>query len=236
MPDRLRARFILSNMFYIYKPDFGNLADKGLQYKDVITYVGIRSFYNEKDKFCFPSYRTIVKRVGCSIKFLRQSIERLKDAGLMQVYQVGRKRVKHFYKFNSNLSLFKIPAEILTSQDLSISEKASLVILKEYSAGITCYVSLEEISLKSGIIERTLQTNYQALLLKGYLVETLYEDLLNETVYPIFSFTDKFKWTFPKAVTHSTSIILSPAAKIDQIMEMALAMMAKTPRSVFKHR
>lgn len=181
-------------MSFIYKPNFGNLADKGLQYKDVITYIGIRSFYNEKDKFCFPSYRTLVKRIGCSIKFLRESIERLQTSGYLQILKVSSMRPRHYYKFEDVGTFTRIPFEMLTDDELKIGEKATLAVLQEYCSSGVSYTKLEDVAIQAGLSFRTLTSNFQTLLLKGYVVEYFFEDLLNSTVVKTFRLTTKLKW------------------------------------------
>jgi hypothetical protein len=183
-------------MHFIYKPNFGNLTDQGLQYKDVLVYIGIRSFYNEQDKLGFPSYRTITKRVGCSIVFLRESIERLRHAGFLHVWKIGKFRPKHYYKFENTGLLTKIPFQIISTEELTVSEKATLAILREYCSFGKSYINLEDVSIQSGIAIRTLTSHFKSLLLKGYVTEGFFEDVLNSTIINNFSLTDKINWSW----------------------------------------
>lgn len=210
-------------MFYIYKPDFGNLADKGLQYKDVITYVGIRSFYNEKDKFCFPSYRTIVKRIGCSIKFLRESIERLQGSGYLRVLKVSSMRPRHYYKFDDVGTFRRIPFEMLIDEELKIGEKATLAVLQEYCSSDVSYITLVDVAIQAGISHRTLMSNFQALLLKGYVVEYFFEDLLNSTVVNTFRLTSKLNWNW------ATKSFYKQTSEGNDLLDFAMKII-KTPR------
>src|SRR5687767_11159228 len=117
---------------FIIKPFFNNLSDYRLNYKDILTYITLRSFYNSKDKYCFPSYETIAKRAQLSKTFITQSIKRLEAAGFIEIWKVGKVRVRHCYKFSKLDQYQKIPYAFLDLGDLTTSEKAMLLLLREH--------------------------------------------------------------------------------------------------------
>lgn len=185
---RISDRFIL-------KPDFYNLGELGLDYKDLLTYITIRSFYNSKSKYCYPSFRAISKLSGLSTYFVGKSMKRLRDAGILDVWAVGGRRKKaYWYMFENISGLNKVPYELLLDYDLTTNEKSILILLSEYCKQGFCSDSTAEIADKSGVSHRVIETWYQTLLLKGYIVESIYEDPLNNTLTKHFALTNMLLW------------------------------------------
>lgn len=185
---RISDRFIL-------KPDFYNLGELGLDYKDLLTYITIRSFYNSKSKYCYPSFRAISKLSGLSTYFVGKSMKRLRDAGILDVWVVGGRRKKaYWYMFENISGLNKVPYELLLDYDLTTNEKSILILLSEYCKQGFCSDSIAEIVDKSGVSQRVIETWYQTLLLKGYIAESIYEDPLEGTISKYFYFTRMLGW------------------------------------------
>ena len=185
---RISDRFIL-------KPDFYNLGELGLDYKDLLTYITIRSFYNSKSKYCYPSFRAISKLSGLSTYFVGKSMKRLRDAGILDVWAVGGRRKKaYWYMFENISGLNKVPYELLMDYDLATNEKSILILLSEYCKQGFCSDSTAEIADKSGVTHRVIETWYQTLLLKGYIAESIYEDPLEGTISKYFYFTRMLGW------------------------------------------
>jgi DNA-binding Lrp family transcriptional regulator len=186
----------ISNRF-ILKPDFHNLAELGLNYKDLLTYITIRSFHNSKSKHCYPSYRAISKLSGLSTYFVGKSMKRLKDAGILNAWKVvGRRRTAYWYAFDEVEDLFKVPYELLTDPDLTTNEKSILALLLEYCKDGYCAKSIDEIADKSGVTKRSIEYHYETLLLKGYISESMYEDPLAGILAKHFILTRKMDWDF----------------------------------------
>lgn len=210
---RISDRFIL-------KPDFHNLGELGLDYKDLLTYITIRSFNNSKSKYCYPSYRAISKLSGLSTHFIGKSIKRLKDAGILSVWGVfGRRRKANWYMFDDHSGLSRIPFELLMDDELSTNEKATLILLFEYCKFGFCSKSIAEIADKSGVSYRVLNSHYQPLLLKGYIVESIYENPLTNTLNKYFEFTNKLKWNL--CLYHSLTTEPEESS-IDKLMNIIL--------------
>ncbi len=186
---RISDRFIL-------KPDFHNLGELGLDYKDLLTYITIRSFYNPDSKYCYPGYRAISKLSGLSTHFIAKSIKRLNEAGILKVLPViGRRRKAYWYVFGNISGLSRVPLELLVDKDLTTNEKSILVLLFEYCKHGFCSESLAEITDRSGVSYRVLKSHYQSLILKGFIVESMYEDPLSNTLTRHFAFTNKLPWS-----------------------------------------
>ena len=208
-----------SNRF-ILKPNFHNLGELGLDYQDLLTYITIRSFYNSNSKYCYPSYKAISKLSGLSTYFIGKSIRRLKDAGILSVWGVfGRRRKANWYMFDDHSGLSRIPFELLLDDELSTNEKAILVLLFEYCKSGFCSESLVEIADKSGVSYRVLNSYFQPLLLKGYIVESICEDPFNNTLIKYFEFTNKLKWNL--CLYHSLTTEPEESS-IDKLMNIIL--------------
>lgn len=187
---RISDRFIL-------KPDFHNLGELGLDYKDLLTYITIRSFNNSKSKYCYPSYRAISKLSGLSTHFIGKSRKRLRDAGVLNSWAiVGRRRKAFWYMFENVSGLSKVPYELLVDRDLSTNEKSILILLSEYCKQGYCWESLTEIADKAGVTLRIMNLHYQTLLLKGYISESMYENPLDNTLTRHFTMSRMFEWDF----------------------------------------
>lgn len=183
---------------FIIKPNFKNLSEYRLNYKDILTYITIRSFYNSKDKYCYPSYATIAKRSGLSKKFISESVKRLECAGYLDIWKVGKFHVRHCYRFNDEGIYQKIPFSLLDANDISAFEKSMLLILVEYCDSLQrCFQSVSELAVSTGLTYRTIDCQLKSLILKGYVVQEMYENPLDKTFSKYFKLTDKLKWNFP---------------------------------------
>ena len=76
-------------------------SSSGLEPKDQLIYVAIKSFMNGKTKLCCPSLSTIAAKVGASINTVRSSIDRLVESGYVKTERSGRKTL---YTFKDNIS------------------------------------------------------------------------------------------------------------------------------------
>ncbi|NEU09801.1 helix-turn-helix domain-containing protein [Flavihumibacter sp. R14] len=203
---------------FILKPTFNNLTEQGLNYKDILTYVAIRSYYNTRDKYCYPSYKTLEKRTGLSSKFISQSIMRLDKAGYLHVWKLGKGRVQHCYKFPDNGTYHKIPYDLLEDKSLNPHEKSMLLLLREYcSDDLVSDNSIREIASLSGLTYRTIHKQFQALTLKGFIRYEEIENTESKTISKVFGFTDKINWQFNDG---SIKIVGNSAFNVDSIIDM----------------
>lgn len=219
------------NRRFILKPSFNNLSERRLNYKDILIYTAVRSFYNSKDKFCFPSYKTISKLAGVSIKFISESLKRLHGAGCLDIWKVGKMPVKHYYKFHTADKYQKVPYQLFDASDLTAHEKSILLLIREYcDSMLNCYATIAEIAEASGLTYRTIHKQYQSLLLKGYLYKYAYEDPLSQTVTMVIKLSDKMNWKFPinSSTAHLKGTIDKPGDP--DIVTMALNMIRAMAR------
>jgi len=184
------------NNRFILKPHFGNLSERGLDYRDILTYITIKSYYNPKERSCFPTYETIAKHSGLSKKFVGDSVKRLETAGLVDIWKFGKFKVKHNYCFPQFDKYHKVSFDLL-DLDLSANEKATLLLLREYVDGSYCsFKTITEIAKSSGVDVKLLDKNFKLLISKGYIATGYVDDLAEGTVVPYFDLTDKLTWSF----------------------------------------
>ena len=108
-----------SNARFVIKPNFNNLSEYRLKYTDILTYITIRSFYNSKDKYCYPSYNTIASLAKLSKKFVGESVKRLDKAGFLDIWKIGNVRVSHSYMFCDVVAFQKIPYQLFQATELT---------------------------------------------------------------------------------------------------------------------
>ena len=211
------------------KPKFNNLSENELNYKDILTFIAVRSFYNHTDKYCYPSYKALSELSGLSRKFISLSVKRLYKAGFFSLWKVGKRRVSHWYLFDEMVKFQRIPLSLF-SAPLSVHQKSMLLLLSEYCESGICFQSITEIASSSGLSYRTIHRQYQALCLKGYILEGLYADPLEETLIKYFTLTNKLKWNLK---VHNgvklDSEHTSPSSSVEEIISMAT-------KSLFKSR
>src|SRR4051812_7665013 len=97
---------------FVLLPNYLNIKKLGLQYRDLLTYITIRSFLNSSTDLCKPSYETIVKMSGTSKRFISESIKRLKLSGLLKVTNSGKPRGSNYYSFEKCESFSRIPYDV----------------------------------------------------------------------------------------------------------------------------
>ena len=210
------------------KPDFHNLGELGLDYKDLLTYITIRSFYNSNSKYCYPGYRAISKLSGLSPYFIGKSVKRLNEAGILTVWKVGKLRKANWYMFDNAAGLNKISYELLKDSDLSSNEKSVLILLSEYCKHGYCAESIADIADKAGVSFKVLNQHYQALRLKGYISESMHEDCLSGTLTKHFALTNMLQWDMRQYTPACPKVEDSPIEKVLNIIQdhMRLRVMA----------
>ena len=212
---------------FILKPRFSNLAEYQLQYKDILTYVTIRSYYNTQKKYAYPSYATINSRSGLSTKFISESVKRLEAAGFIDIWKVGKFHVRHYYRFDETMDRQKIPYDFLNSEDLTATEKCMLLMIADSGCTFFDYEQvIETVSKNSGLVKKTITHYIKTLILKGYLAEELFENPLDKTLTKYLKLTDKLKWSlsYTSSATSLKATELEPKSEIEDIIKMATDM------------
>ena len=210
-----------SNARFVIKPNFNNLSEYRLKYTDILTYITIRSFYNSKDKYCYPSYEAIATNGKISKKFVSESLKRLSKAGYINIWKIGKVRFRHCYRFKEISEYQKLPYSYLENQDLTLNEKGMLLLLSEYAIASVVSQPLSEIALCTGLTYKTIGSQYKSLIEKGYLKESLIKEETNNTLTKIFSFTDLVKWDFKRYFDDSIESDKA-SSNTESILDMAM--------------
>lgn len=183
---------------FILLPSYIDLGKKGLHYKDLLTYVSIRSFYNSKTGTCKPSYDTIARVSGMTKKFLTESIKRLEQSGYLTVRRSQKKRTSNQYSFKEVDSFNRIPYGILEADDLTSYQKAMLLALRQCVESLTLQFMHSDINTLSALLQlsyKTVYTQYNALVGKGYIskVDKTYKHGFSRTTAFL---SDKINWQY----------------------------------------
>jgi DNA-binding MarR family transcriptional regulator len=159
-------------------------------YRDLLTYVTIRSFLNTKSKKCFPELRTIESKSGLSFNFLHKSVKRLESAGLIIVSK-GKMGVSNNYSFSELDSFTRIPVSFLSDDELTATEKAFLICIRKFfdDDKMKTIIMLKDLTAFFDLDKKTVNKHIDSLLDKGYLGCITMRDLVYE-----IELTDKFDW------------------------------------------
>lgn len=214
---------------FILKPRFNNMTALDLSYKDQLIYLAIRSFYNSKDKYCYPSYKAIAKKAGVTPKTVSASVKRLRASRLIDVWTiVGKPRHSFAYKFPDCETYQKIPYVLLDIPDLTSFERGMLILLFEYlDEDYTTTKSLSELETASGESYKTLYTQLKSLRTKGYITECYRESSVPNKLEKVISLSEKLRSILPpelKDVRSRTFKTVKPD-KSDEIWDFVKAML-----------
>jgi DNA-binding MarR family transcriptional regulator len=183
---------------FVLLPLTNQLSKDGLHYKDLLTYITIRSFNNADIDYCIPSLNTISDRSGMNKKTIMQSINRLEKSGMLKVTKSDKKRVSNVYKFPICKVFYQIPYEVFNADDLTYSQKAMLVFMRQ------CFdsINLEAMSTNIrtwvfilGVSYKTLYTQFVQLVAKGY-IEKYTKTSRSGYKRLIVRLTDKLNWKY----------------------------------------
>lgn len=179
-------------------PFFAALDQQGLDYKDLLTYVAIRSFNNVESNLCYPSCKTIGDRMGASKQFVMESIKRLEEAKYLEVTYSTKAHFSNRYHFPQIECFIRIAYEIF-DYDLSTNEKSMLLCLKNYAWGLNNFSGdLHKIAKRFGLTYNVVYKQYRKLLTKGYLLESVRR--YNKRTIKTTWFTDKCIWKFKSSL------------------------------------
>lgn len=175
---------------FILKPIFGDLNEKGLKIQDILIYIAIRSFKTSNHK-CYPRYTDISEISGCSTKVIRNGIKRLQSAGFLKVFKIEKSKHKFAYTFNDDLQFQLIPDDIFFAEDLSVKEKATLLVINEHNEEGFAGVGVE-IAENADLPLKTFKKCYEKLKSECYLFEDIdYCDIDNVFLPFIFLWSDR---------------------------------------------
>ncbi len=203
------------------------MAELGISYKDQLIYLAIRSFYNTKDKYCYPSYKAIAARAGVSAKTVSASVKRLDSAKMIEVWAIGKTRRYHAYKFPDAEYLQKIPYGILDIPDLTMYERTMLIMLIEYlNEDYNTHLTITEMATASGESYKTIYAQLKSLQIKGYISVRLEEMGIEQTMIKVISISNKLRASFPDKL-EEVRVSKNCSDRSENIMEMAMKLVRK---------
>ena len=157
---------------FIIKPHFYKLPDHNLDYKDVLTYVAVRSFNHVASNTCYPSYQTIADKACVSKKFVMQSVERLDQSGYLSVHKSKKARVSNYYMFKQAHSFDRVPYQIFKTEDLNAHERGMLLCLRQFFQGLKnlqAFRDIKDMAASLGLSYKTVYSQLMSLIEKGYI-------------------------------------------------------------------
>lgn len=187
-----------TNNQFVLLPAINQLSQDGLHYKDLLTYVAIRSFNNNETDDCLPGLDTISRRSGMNKKTTMESIKRLQRSGLLKVTKSTKKRVSNRYEFKKCDSFLQIPYSIFKTGDLTFNQRAMLIFIRQCfdSVNLECLCkSLISMSEFLGVTYKVLHCQFSVLVAKGYIEKTIiqYDSSTSRTIIKL---TDKLNWKY----------------------------------------
>ncbi len=189
-----------TNNQFVLLPAINQLSQDGLHYKDLLTYVAIRSFNNNETDDCLPGLDTISRRSGMNKKTTMESIKRLELSGLLKVTKSTKKHVSNRYQFKKCSSFLQIPYSVFKTDDLTFNQRAMLVFIRQCfdSVNLECLCrSIKAISEFLGVTYKVLHCQFNVLIAKGYIEKsTKLYDCGDSRV--IIKLTDKLNWKYQR--------------------------------------
>ena len=195
-----------TNDRFILLPSNFSLSSDRLHYKDLLTYIAIRSFNNSITDKCLPSLETIALRSGMSKKYVFQSITRLERSGLIKVERATKKHVANRYTFKETKYFNQIPYEIFEQSSLSTNQIAMLVALRRFFNSVTLQLEISKIADIAkilGLTYKTVYVQYKSLITAGYIIET--ERVLSSGIKKtVTKLSDKLNWIYERTPLNPT--------------------------------
>jgi DNA-binding MarR family transcriptional regulator len=204
---------------YVGLPNFDNLTDQQLEYKDVLVYTALKWFNNNFDSLCFPRHDTVGKLAGVSKNYVIASIKRLEVAGAITVKRDKQKHKSNYYYFpktqyRSQGRLFnekedKIHKDFFNSTtDLTSSERAMLLCIRSFFNEFEneCHVqdTVSYFAKRLGLTRDQVRKQFTALLEKGYVNKRYVMHKRSDMVRTFYKLTNKLDWDFSEYEWRST--------------------------------
>lgn len=153
-----------------------------LQKYEILIYVCIRRYMNDKTLEAFPSLETIKKDSGCSLPTIRKTIKSIVSKGYITLSSKGRQIV---YIFNNSKSFEPFSYEFLDNKNLTKAEKLQILCTQQFmykNNGIG-KISWTDAKLaeETGLERHTIAKNTKSLIAKGYCSQITLQSKDNET-------------------------------------------------------
>ena len=187
---------------FILLPSINTKAMQGLHYKDLLTYITIRSYNNSTTDWCIPSLDTISERAGMNKKTIIKSIKRLERAGYLEVKRTIKRRESNEYKFARVNVFCQIPYSLFDVDELNSSQKAMLLCLRQCfdNINLECMPgSLSNMAIMLGLTYKTVYTQYKILLERGYINELATIRKSGKTK-KIIQLSEKLNWKYERKI------------------------------------
>lgn len=182
----------MENDAFIKMPFLARFELQGLNYKDVLTYITVRSFNNVVSDRCYPSYETIAKRMGCGKQFIMESVDRLEQAEHIKVIHSEKARLSNRYLFPALETFIKIPYEIF-HLDLNVNEKAMLLCIKNAAWDINEYHgNFYDLGKRLGVSYNVVYKQCCNLVQNGFI--DVIKQKMGQAKRMIIKLTDKVNW------------------------------------------
>jgi DNA-binding MarR family transcriptional regulator len=181
-------------------PQFLFLNENRLKYQDALIYITTRSFLNTASGNCFPSYETIAEKAGVSRTFVSKSLKRLKASGLLTTHTrkvATNRNLPNQYVFDDFKQFEQIPVEIFDCDDLSYTEKAMMICLRQFfiHGPLQCTYTIKTMADSLGITSRMLSAQLTGIIDKGYVIKTLRKLRDGTRLKSKYALSDKLPWT-----------------------------------------
>jgi DNA-binding MarR family transcriptional regulator len=186
----------LINDRFILLPSHINLTRERLHYRDLLTYITIRSFNNENEGICTPTYDKIVERSGMSRKFISKSIKRLQRSGYLEVTRSSTRRACNQYSLQKVLAFSPIPHSIFAADDLTANQRAMLITLRQFFDSISLELYVGNLASMAKLLDvsyKTIYTQYVALVASGY-IEEVFKTYKSRKSRKIIRLSEKLNW------------------------------------------
>lgn len=153
-----------------------DLVKEGLSLNDPYIYVCVKQYMNNTTQEAYPSIATIVKDSGMKRNSVVESLQRLEQAGYLEIIKVSGK--SNHYKF-SPYKVFEIFSyDFLKQPNLTHKERAYLVVMQQFMyknpyTGLGCVsFTTKEIEKRTGLNYRTIKKYEKSLQEKGIFSTT----------------------------------------------------------------
>ncbi len=159
---------------FICIPYFRNLTNQGLKLIDTYIYIVLKSFCIDDDLICTCALTEISNRSECSVKIIKNAINRLQNAGYLS-YKRDDRFNKNIFSFTPKKGNKLIPESLIHDFELSPKEKAVWIVVNEFVDYEVSFYTPYEMSNIAGLSYRAFKRRFNSLEEKGFLLEDTME-------------------------------------------------------------
>lgn len=147
------------------------LISSDLTPQDLLVYVSIKRYMNNKTKIAYPSLKEIQKKCKASIDTIRKCVKHLEEKDFISIEKKGRAQKYHF---NPHKEFEPFSYEFLDKEDLSFTEKSYILASQQFmfkdveGMGKISFTN-KELSTLINMTESTISRTNKSLERKNYL-------------------------------------------------------------------